>query len=87
MTDLRQVNLPDECNYVYLRKNIVQKTVGILTYLQCGEENEKKNALLQLYCQTINESAFNILRTQEKLGYFVSCLEESFSGVHGKKYF
>ena len=84
INDPRQVCLPDGSNLIHLQKDSVHKTVGFVCYFQCGQENARNNAILQLFCQTISESAFNTLRTKEQLGYIVSSSEEGFSGVHGK---
>ena len=75
MNNFRQIKLPDASQHVFVRNNKVHKTVGIEVYFQCGVQNTQDNAKLELFCQVITESCFNILRTQEQLGYIV------FSGV------
>jgi hypothetical protein len=48
---------------------------GVETYLQLGLEDKRSNMLLELAMQILKEPCFNVLRTQEQLGYIV------FSGV------
>lgn len=75
MNNFRQIKLPDASSHVFVRHNKVHKTVGIEVYFQCGVQSTPDNAKVELFCQVISESCFNILRTQEQLGYIV------FSGV------
>merc|ERR1719468_1173981 len=81
--NFRQVKLPEGCNLVYLKPNSVHKTNAIEVYYQCGEQNTKDNAMVELFCQVIGESSFNVLRTQEQLGYIVASGVRSFDGVQG----
>ena len=70
-------------NYVYLKKNVIHKTAGIEVYYQCGPQNSHDNALVELFCQVINEASFNVLRTQEQLGYIVASGVRNFGGAQG----
>ncbi|CAF0874976.1 unnamed protein product [Brachionus calyciflorus] len=81
--NLRQVIIPDGGNYVFIKNNTVHKTSSIETYYQCGVQNTHNNALVELFCQVINESCFNILRTQEQLGYIVASGSRNFGGAQG----
>uniref|UniRef100_A0A0B7AYG5 Insulin-degrading enzyme n=2 Tax=Arion vulgaris TaxID=1028688 RepID=A0A0B7AYG5_9EUPU len=76
---LREVQLPDGCYFLHKEKNVVHESSGIEVYYQCGQQNTESNMLLELFCQVIGEPCFNILRTQEQLGYVV------FSGVRRSK--
>ncbi|GFS16143.1 insulin-degrading enzyme-like [Elysia marginata] len=76
---LREVQLPDGCYFVHKQKNDVHESSSIEVYYQCGQQNTESNMLLELFCQVISEPCFNILRTQEQLGYIV------FSGVRRSK--
>lgn len=80
---MRQVRLPDGCNSVFLKENTVHKTNAIEVYYQCGEQSTHQNALVELFCQVISESSFNVLRTQEQLGYIVASGVRNFGGVQG----
>ena len=51
--------------------NEVHKTSSIEIIYQVGVQNTRDNMLLELFIQLINEPCFNILRTQEQLGYIV----------------
>lgn len=81
--NFRQVQLPDGTNNVHLKTNTVHKTAGIEVYYQCGMQSTHENALVELFCQFINESCFNILRTQEQLGYIVASGVRNFGGAQG----
>jgi insulysin len=81
----RQFMLNNGANFVYARNNTVHKTTSIEVYYQCGVQNNRNNALVQLFCQVINESGFNILRTKEQLGYIVASGVRNFGGAQGCK--
>lgn len=81
--NLRQVMLPNGCNAVYSMPNSIHKTNAIEVYYQCGARSAKENALVELFCQAIGEASFNVLRTQEQLGYIVASGVRSFGGVQG----
>ena len=83
LNNFRQIQLPEGCNYVYLKNNNIHKTVGIEVYYQCGPQSTYDNALVELFCQVINEAGFNILRTQEQLGYIVASGVRNFGGAQG----
>ena len=85
MKNSRQFKLNEGSDLVLLKNNNIHKTTSIEVYYQCGEQSNRSNALLQLFCQVINESAFNVLRTQEQLGYIVSSGVRSFGGAQGCK--
>ncbi|PVD29637.1 hypothetical protein C0Q70_08892 [Pomacea canaliculata] len=75
----REIQLPDGCYYLHKRQNLVHNSSCIETYYQCGLQTTESNMLLELFCQIIGDHCFNILRTQEQLGYIV------FSGVRRSK--
>jgi insulysin len=77
------VQLPAGASYIYIKNNVIHKTVGIESYYQCGEQNTRDNALVELFCQVINEASFNILRTKEQLGYIVASGVRNFGGAQG----
>lgn len=81
--NLRQVKIPDGSELVYLKSNTVHKTNAIEVYYQCGIQSSRENALVELFCQVISESSFNVLRTQEQLGYIVASGVRNFGGVQG----
>lgn len=83
LNNFRQVQLPEGSNYVHLKKNTIHKTAGIEVYYQCGPQNTHDNALVELFCQVINEASFNVLRTQEQLGYIVASGVRNFGGAQG----
>lgn len=68
---------------MFTKNNVVHKTAGIEVYYQCGQQTTHDNALVELFCQVINESSFNVLRTQEQLGYIVASGVRNFGGVNG----
>lgn len=62
---------------------MIHKTVGIEVYYQCGLQSTRNNSLVELFCQVINEASFNVLRTQEQLGYIVASGVRNFGGAQG----
>ena len=46
-------------------------------------QSTRDNAIVELFCQVINESSFNVLRTQEQLGYKVASGVRNFRGSKG----
>lgn len=83
LKNFRQFKLFDGKSHVYTKNNTVHKTAGIEVYYQCKEQTTRDNALVELFCQVINESSFNVLRTQEQLGYIVASGVRNFGGVNG----
>lgn len=79
----RQVQLPEGANAVYLKPNVVHKTNAIEVYYQCGARSSRENAMVELFCQVIGEASFNVLRTQEQLGYIVASGVRGYGGVCG----
>ncbi|GFO42676.1 insulin degrading enzyme [Plakobranchus ocellatus] len=73
------------CYFIYKQKNKVHKSSSIEVYYQCGQQNTESNMLLELFCQVIREPCFNILRTQEQLGYIVFSGVRRSKGVQGLK--
>ena len=80
----RKVQLPFGCPYSYnKRHNEVHKSSALEIYYQCSTEDTHANMLLELFCQIINEPCFNVLRTQEQLGYIIFSGVCRTSGVQG----
>lgn len=81
--NFRQVQLPPESNFVYLRQNGVHQTKAIRTYFQCERKSTRHNVVLELFSQSICESCFDVLRTKEQLGYIVHSSIREYGGVRG----
>ncbi|XP_012283502.1 insulin-degrading enzyme isoform X2 [Orussus abietinus] len=81
----REVKLDDGCHFLYETTNHLHKCSCTLTYYQSGLQSTKSNMLLELLVQIIKEPCFNTLRTQEQLGYIVSCSIQRSNGVQGLK--
>lgn len=64
-------------------ENSVHKSSCILVQLQIGLDSTAMNVKTELLSQIIKEPCFNILRTQEQLGYIVYSGVRSASGVYG----
>jgi insulysin len=71
----REVQIPDGGVYLYKSNNEVHRSSALEVYYQCNMQETHNNMVLELFCQVISEPCFDILRTQEQLGYIV------FSGV------
>lgn len=55
-------------------------------YLQLGLEERRANMLLELATQILKEPCFNVLRTQEQLGYIVFSGVRRAHGVQGLRF-
>lgn len=55
-----------------LAKNADEDNSVAEVYFQCGPDNLQLRASLDLLEQIISEPCFNVLRTQQQLGYTVS---------------
>jgi len=80
---LREVVLPDQTAYVYNRVNQVHASSSVELYYQVGLQETRTNAILELFCQIVNEPAFDTLRTKEQLGYIVFSGVRRSNGVQG----
>jgi insulysin len=61
--------------YLFESSNEFHKASCSSLYLQCGVQEDNSNVFLDLVSQIMSEPCYNVLRTQEQLGYIV------FSGV------
>uniref|UniRef100_T1ISN5 Insulin-degrading enzyme n=1 Tax=Strigamia maritima TaxID=126957 RepID=T1ISN5_STRMM len=71
----REIQLSNGSYYIYKNENSVHRSSCVVVYYQTGLQDTESNVILELFCQVIAEPCFNVLRTQEQLGYIV------FSGV------
>ena len=74
------------CNFLYCTPNEVHPTHCVEVYLQCGLEEIRANMLLELSTQMLKEPCFNVLRTQEQLGYIVFSGVRRAHGVQGMRF-
>ncbi|PVG04445.1 hypothetical protein CPB86DRAFT_778728 [Serendipita vermifera] len=73
----RTLLLPTGCNYAYdaLVPNVDEENSAISFYCHVGDvADPRTRALNSLLSSMINEPFFNVMRTQEQLGYSVSCI-------------
>jgi len=82
----REFQLINGCNFLYCTKNEVHPTHCVEVYLQCGLEEIRANMLLELSTQLLKEPCFNVLRTQEQLGYIVFSGVRRAHGVQGLRF-
>ncbi|XP_029847495.1 insulin-degrading enzyme isoform X2 [Ixodes scapularis] len=79
----REHQLLERGEYVFERFNQVHHTSSIQTYFQCGPQETRANVLVELLCQLLTEPCYNVLRTQEQLGYLVASGPRRSNGVQG----
>ncbi|CAN7999335.1 unnamed protein product, partial [Ixodes pacificus] len=79
----REHQLLERGEYVFERVNQVHHTSSIQTYFQCGPQETRANVLVELLCQLLTEPCYNVLRTQEQLGYLVASGPRRSNGVQG----
>ena len=74
------------CNFLYCTQNEVHPTHCVEVYLQCGLKEIRSNMLLELSTQILHEPCYNVLRTQEQLGYIVHSDIRRAHGVQGLRF-
>ncbi|KAJ2938649.1 hypothetical protein O0L34_g11977 [Tuta absoluta] len=79
----REVELEKGMSYLRETENSVHKECCACVYYACGVRAAKRNVLLELVAHTLHEPCFNILRTQEQLGYMVFSGIRRSNGVQG----
>lgn len=79
----RLVQLPQGSCYRYRVNNDVHPNSFLMNYYQFGVEDLHSNMLLELFTQLMREHCFDVLRTQEQLGYIVSTFWMRMGGVRG----
>ncbi|XP_054168721.1 insulin-degrading enzyme-like [Oppia nitens] len=79
----REIQLIDGSDFSFETTNIIHQTKGIQVYLQIGIQETVTNVTLELINQLLSEPFFNILRTQEQLGYLTYCTLRRANGVQG----
>ena len=79
----REIQLPSECYFLYKSQNEVHKLSSLKVFYQCFTEGTHENMLLELFSQIVSEPCFDILRTQEQLGYTVESGVRYRCGVQG----
>lgn len=71
----REYKLVEGEKYLFEAPNDYHKSSCSSLYLQCGVQEDDSNVFLDLCAQILSEPCYNVLRTQDQLGYIV------FSGV------
>ncbi|XP_067129485.1 insulin-degrading enzyme [Centruroides vittatus] len=79
----REYQLTKGSHFLLEKVNNVHRSSAVEAYYQCGLQETKCNMLVELFCQIITEPCFNVLRTQEQLGYIVFSGVRRASGVQG----
>ncbi|XKL64356.1 hypothetical protein PGB90_004442 [Kerria lacca] len=79
----REIKIDNGCHYVYEVINKYHSSSCFCAYFQCSLESTLNNTMIELFAQIIDEPCFNILRTQEQLGYIVMSGVRRVSGVQG----
>lgn len=82
----RELQLEADSHHVLTKENHFHKSSCIEVYLQCGEVTPKEKMIMELFAHLINEPCFNILRTQEQLGYIVWSGSRRQCGVQGLRF-
>lgn len=54
-----------------------------MSLYQVGQDSTRSNMVLELFSQILKEPAFNVLRTQEQLGYIVFSGVRNVGGITG----
>ncbi|XP_065827904.1 insulin-degrading enzyme-like [Oscarella lobularis] len=86
LTRHRAVQLPDKSDFVFSADNDVHPSSAVEMFLQTEMQSTRSNMLLELFNQLIKESFFNVLRTQEQLGYLVHSGIRRCNGSQGLRF-
>lgn len=81
----REYKLPEGESYLFKSDNKFHKSSCAQLYLQCGIINDTSSVFVDLVAQVLNEPCYNILRTQEQLGYIVHLGSRKTTGTTGIK--
>ena len=74
-----------DCDYIFERKNRVHETIGVSKLYQCGSFLKTRDTVLvELFSHIIEEPCYEVLRTQEQLGYILETSVRKFNNKLGK---
>ncbi|CAD6233778.1 GSCOCG00007274001-RA-CDS [Cotesia congregata] len=79
----REISLDNGSHYLYEIENKLHKSSCTEIYYQVGLQSTESNIHLELLGQIISEPFFDVLRTQEQLGYIVFSGIRRGNGVQG----
>lgn len=79
----REIKLNEGDSYLFQTEHTQHKSSCTELYLQVGLQGERDNVLTDLAVQIMNEPCYNVLRTQEQLGYIVFCGTRRNCGAQG----
>lgn len=79
----RELKLDNGDSYLFQAAHDNHKSSCTELYLQVGVQNEANNVFTDLTVQIMNEPCYNVLRTQEQLGYIVFCGPRKNCGAQG----
>lgn len=68
--------------YLFESSNEFHKASCASFYLQCGVQEDNSNVFIDLVSQILSEPCYNVLRTQEQLGYIVFSGKFTFTNVY-----
>eukprot|EP00118_Oscarella_pearsei_P012850 m.97877 g.97877 ORF g.97877 m.97877 type:complete len:559 (+) comp36963_c0_seq26:1339-3015(+) len=82
----RCIQLADGSSFLYKATNGVHPSSAVEMFLQTEMQSTRSNMLLEIFSQLIKESFFNVLRTQEQLGYLVHSGLRRCNGSQGLRF-
>lgn len=85
LSPIRAVKIPIG-SFVYVPQPIPNNNTSIEIYLQISSMDRRDRVLVMLFAQIFKEPFFNILRTQEQLGYIVAHGTRWSQGVMGLRF-
>jgi len=80
---LRSVQLGSGSDQVFLRDHLSHSCSSVVAFFQGGVKNTRDNVTIELLGQIAEQPAFQILRTEEQLGYIVFAGVRKLHGVLG----
>lgn len=85
LNPIRAVKIPVG-SFIYAPPPVPNNNAAIEVYLQVNSMDRRERVLAGLFAQIFQEPFFNVLRTQEQLGYVVSHGTELSQGVMGLRF-
>lgn len=83
LTPNRELILDEGTSYSFTTKHTSHDSSAVFVYYQTTLESTMHNAMNDLFAHIVSEPCFNVLRTQEQLGYAVHSGVRRHNGVQG----
>uniref|UniRef100_A0A1I8Q5M0 Insulin-degrading enzyme n=1 Tax=Stomoxys calcitrans TaxID=35570 RepID=A0A1I8Q5M0_STOCA len=83
MLPKREYKLCPGDSYLFEKENDFHKSNCTQLYIQCGQQSDRSNNMVNLISQILTEPCYDCLRTKEQLGYIVFSGPRKVNGANG----